>query len=329
MTDVLVTVDTELSAALHQRGVAAGGNVENSILGIVRAGTVGIGWQMDRLEEQGLKGVFFVDPLPALVYGKGVVADIVGPILERRHEVQLHAHTEWLAWAKASPVGDRRGQNIGDFELADQIALLKCARDLLEGADVPRPTAFRAGNYGADDRTLIALSHLGIAWDSSFNASYLGAPCRIALTKDDHAPVRRHGVIEMPVAGIFDRSGTVRPAQVCALSRWEMTDALRHAGRVGEPAFVIVTHSFEMLSRDRLRPNRAVMARFIAMCREIADNPDLRSAGFADLDPSIASPSLLSARSPRLAANSVRTISRMVEQAAGTLRYERQWLPSR
>lgn len=327
MTDVLVTVDTELSAALHQRGVTPCRNVENSIGGVVRSGAYGIGWQMDRLEEHGLKGVFFVDPLPALVYGKSVVADIVGPILERRHEVQLHAHTEWLAWASHSPIGDRRGRNIADFELADQIILLKCARDLLEEAGAARPIAFRAGNFGADDRSLIALSRLGILWDSSFNPAFLGGACRIGLTADDQGPVRRHGVIELPVSGILDRSRTIRPAQVCALSRWEMTDALRHAGNTGDAAFVIVCHSFEMLSRDRCRPNRAVMARFVAMCREIADNPALHSAGFANLDPAIATITSPDAR--RLAPNSVRTFGRVLEQAAATLRYERSWRPAR
>ena len=327
MTDVLITIDTELSAALHQRGMSARHNVENSILGIVPGGTVGIGWQMDQLEAHGLKGVFFVDPMPALVYGAAVIADIVGPILERQHEVQLHIHTEWLAWAKSAPVGDRRGQNIGDFDVADQTTLLTLARTLLEQAGVPCPIAFRAGNYGADDRTLTALAGLGIAWDSSFNASYLDAPCRIGLTADHHTPIWRHGVVEVPVSGIFASSGQIRPAQVCALSRWEMTDALRHAAQDRQLAFVIVSHSFEMLSRDRRRPNRAVMARFTAMCREIGLNPDLRSAGFTDLDPAIAAPTQPPAT--RLPANAVRTIGRVIEQAAATVRYERRWSVSR
>ena len=327
MTDVLITIDTELSAGLHQRGMSARENLDNSILGVVPGGTVGIGWQMDQLEAHGLKGVFFVDPMPALVYGPEFLADMIGPILARSHEVQLHVHTEWLAWAKSAPVGKRRGQNIGDFDLADQSTLLGLARDLLEQAAVPRPIAFRAGNYGADDRTLIALSDLGIAWDSSFNASYLGAACRIGLTANDHAPVWRHGVVEVPVSGISASSGLVRPAQVCALSRWEMIDALRHAAQHRQAAFVIVSHSFEMLSRDRRRPNRAVMARFTAMCREIARNPDLRSVGFGDLDPAIAAP--LHPKSSRLPANPVRMIGRVIEQAAATVRYERQWSRAR
>jgi hypothetical protein len=131
----------------------------------------------------------------------------------------------------------------------------------------------------------------------------------------------------VPVSGIFASSGQIRPAQVCALSRWEMTDALRHAAQDRQLAFVIVSHSFEMLSRDRRRPNRAVMARFTAMCREIGRSPDLRSAGFTDLDPAIAAPT--QPQASRLPANAVRTIGRVIEQAAATVRYERRWSVSR
>ena len=146
MTDVLITIDTELSAGLHQRGFSPGENHAASIDGVVDRGSVGIGWQMDRMEAHGLRGVFFVDPMPALIYGPDVLPPIVAPILARGHDVQLHIHTEWLAWAPSSPVCGRLGRNIGDFALEDQITLIALARDLLEEAGAPRPTAFRAGN---------------------------------------------------------------------------------------------------------------------------------------------------------------------------------------
>ena len=308
MADVLITIDTELSPGLHQRGWSAVANHAASIAGATADGAFGVGWQMDRMEAHGLTGVFFVDPMPALVYGPEVLPPIVEPIVARGHEVQLHCHPEWLAWAAASPVGERRGRNIGDFSPDDQVTLLSFARTLLEQAGAPRPIAFRAGNYGATAATLEALFRIGIAWDSSANPDFPGA----LPTSARHPEVR-----ELPVSGLYDRPGHVRPAQVCALSATEMTAALRHAAG-GNAPFVIVTHSFEMLSRDRLRPNRAVMARFEAMCRTIADTPGLRSAGFADLDPAAAVEDR-----PMLPAAPLRTIGRMVEQAVATFRYER------
>jgi peptidoglycan/xylan/chitin deacetylase (PgdA/CDA1 family) len=326
VTQTLITVDTELSALFHQRGVPLAANFSSAINGECADGSFGIGWQMGQMEARGLKGVFFVDPLPALVYGEAWLADVVGPIVTRGHEVQLHIHTEWLAWAKHSPVDGRQGQNLADFGLEDQQVLLGLATDLLMRAGAPRPTAFRAGNYGADDNSLRALAELGLIWDSSVNAPYLGGACRIGLSADQVSATERYKIIEIPVAGLNDRVGQVRPAQICALSAREMRGALRHAADHQHAAFVIVTHSFEMLSRDRRRANRAVIARFEAMCNVIADDPRLVSAGFNDLD-AAALRRMPNLQLTRLGPNRLRTLARMAEQAVATWRYERQLRP--
>jgi hypothetical protein len=326
MSDILITVDTELSAGRQARGMDARANFESSILGRTGQGDFGVGWQMDRLEAHGLKGVYFVDPMPGLVHGERLVADIVGPIVARGHEVQLHIHTEWLQWAKESPVGGRQGRNIGDFSLDDQITLLGAARDILVRAGAPAPIAFRAGNFGADDNSLKALAAIGIVWDSSVNPAYLGGDCRIAFPADRATAANLDGVTELPVAGLYDRPGHFRPAQICAMSATEMRAALRHAAGTRDFAFSIVTHSFEMLSRDRLRPNRAVMARFESLCRVIAATPGLRSAGFADLDAAalVRAP----AADHRLPPNYLHTAGRIAEQVLATWRYERRFRPA-
>ena len=324
VTKILLTVDTELSALLHQQGAPADVNFARSIDCSVGERAVGIGWQMDRLEAQGLKGVFFVDPMPALVYGPDVIARIVAPIVARGHEAQLHIHTEWLQWAGAAPVATR-GQNIGDFRFADQVTLIDHARRLLVEAGVPTPIAFRAGNYGANDDTLRALATLGVRWDSSFNAAYIGKPCGIGLDIDQVDPIERQGVGEIPVSAIFDRPRHIRHAQICALSEREVRAALDHAAATQRPTFTIVTHSFEMLSRDRMRANHAVMRRFEALCRHIAAHDGLDSVGFADLTPDILASD---SKGKRLPPNRLRTALRVVEQGVATLIYERQLRPA-
>lgn len=316
MANVLITVDTELSAGLHRGGVGARANFESSILGRCPAGDFGITYQMDVMDRHGLRGVFFVDPLPALVLGEQIIADIVGPIVARGHEIQLHAHPEWLEWAHSIPCAARSGRDMADFGLQDQRALIDYGLAVIQRAGAPRPIAFRAGNFGANDDTLRALAALGLRWDSSVNAAWLGGVCRIGFTAGRSAPLVLHGVSEAPVSGLAD--GGFRPAQVCALSAWEMRDALRHAATVDHPAFMIVTHSFELLSRDRRRPNRVVAQRFAAMARTIAETPGLQSLGFAGLDPSLAVPDV-----PRPPANRLRRMHRIAAQALANLRAER------
>lgn len=318
MTAVLITVDTELSALLNQRGLSARANFDSSILGRCGAGAFGVGWQMDVLDRHGLKGVFFVDPLPALVLGEGVIADTVGMIVGRGHDVQLHAHPEWLEWVKESPVEGRLGRNMADFSVADQVALLDYGCGVIERAGAARPVAFRAGNFGANDDTLRALTVLELRWDSSVNAGFLDGECRISVPPEQNLPVELHGVIELPVSGLYDRAGHFRPAQVCAMSGWEMRDTLRHAARQGHPVVTVVTHSFEMLSRDRSRPNRAVMARFEGLARFVGQHVLLETATFSTLG------DVRVADAPRAGPNLVRTMARVVEQAVATMMYERK-----
>jgi hypothetical protein len=326
MTSLLITVDTELSSSLHRGGATLKDNVARSIWGETRDGAFGIGWQMDLLDRQGLKGVFFLDPMPALVHGPDFLRAIVGAIVSRGHEVQLHIHTEWLEWADVSPVDGRRGRNIGDFTLDDQITLLRLARTLLEDAGAPPILAFRAGNFGANDDTLRALAALGILWDSSVNPAYLGRECGIDIGEEQIAPTRRLGMAELPVSGIADRPGGFRPAQICAMSAAEMRAGLRHAVQEGQDAFVVVTHSFEMLSRDRRRPNRAVIARFERLCREAARLPSVSPAGFTDLPPSLADRPDRSFT--RAAPSRLRTGLRQAQQAWATWRYEHRLVPA-
>lgn len=327
MTQAMITVDTELSALFHQRGMAPHDNFASSILGRCPAGEFGIGWQMDQMERSGNTGVFFVDPLPALVYGEQIIADIVGPIVERGHEVQLHIHSEWLEWAPNSPVDGRQGRNIGDFSLDDQIILLRLASDLLQRAGAPAPIAMRAGNFGANDDTLRAAAHIGLHYDSSFNAAFAGTACAIAIDRQQIDPVERLGIIEIPVSGLEDRPGSFRAVQVCAVSSREMRAALRHAAAQRQPIFMTVTHSFEMLSRDRQRPNWSVISRLQSLCRAIAQTTGVRSAGFTGID--MNGPAALGrASSTLLAPDRARTVLRLAEQALGTWLYERRLLPA-
>ncbi|ASY44041.1 MAG: polysaccharide deacetylase family protein [Pseudomonadota bacterium] len=326
MTALLITVDTELSASLQQRGVDLDDNIRRSIWAEAQGQAHGIGWQMDMLDRHGLKGVFFLDPLPALVHGADFLTPIVTAIVERGHEVQMHIHTEWLAWAKESPVGGRQGRNIGDFTLADQIVLLGLARQLLEQAGAPAITAFRAGNFGANDDTLRALAAIGLSWDSSVNPAYLGLDCHIDADPGEIGASRLHGISELPVSGISDRPGRFRPAQICAMSAAEMRAGLRHAAQEGHDAFVIVTHSFEMLSRDRQRPNGAVKARFVALCREAARLPQIRGAGFHDLPDDLADRAGRSLT--RVPPSRLRTGLRIAQQAWSTWRYEHRLVPA-
>ncbi len=318
MTRAIISFDTELSAGLYQRGMDARANFESSILGRCREGDFGIHFQMDMLERFGLTGVYFIDPMPALVYGPKVIDAIVQPVVERGHEVQLHIHTEWLEFAKFNPVGRLTGRNIGDFPLPAQKKLIALARDILISAGAPKPTAFRAGNFGANDDTLRALSALGFRFDSSFNGAYQGHGCDISLDAGNLGMREHEGVCEVPVSGLMDRASSFRPAQLCAMSEEEMRDALDHSAASGAIQFSAFSHSFELLSRDREVPNRLAIARMEALCRAVADDQRVSSGGFATLPAPPVRPRRIQVAAPK----PLRTLRRVIQQAVGHVVHE-------
>ncbi len=319
MTGVYITIDTEYWAGLAVRlGAHARDEVfDRSIACRTPTGDVGIGYQMDVMDNHGIKGVFFVDPMPALLWGTGAIAAVVEPILERGHEVQLHLHPEWLELAgDANPLAGRTGRNMHDFTEPEQVELLGLARDELVRAGAPAPTAFRAGNFGADDATLRALANVGIRYDSSHVPGIADSECRISLSADDRRVVRHQGTIEVPVGSIRSHGGQ-RHAQITALSHRELAAALRFCVRKGTAMLNIVSHSFELMSRDRTRANTIVRDRFARFCASIAATPGAHGATFTSHPPQIGDGTGAAA----MPHNPFRNAARVMEQLASNALY--------
>lgn len=319
MTALYITIDTEYSFGMARR-MGGGGRAENfasAIIGATSTGPLGIHYQMDRFDAAGIKAVFFVDPMPAMVWGTEAIADVVGPIVARGHDVQLHLHSEWLEIAgDASPLPGRTGNNLREFTFDEQCTLLDYARSQLIAAGAPAPVAFRAGNYGANDDTLRALAALGIAYDTSHCPGISGSECQISLGPDDRQVQRQHGTIEVPIGCIAAPGGALRHYQLTALSDGELVAALRHAVREGQNQVTMVSHSFELLSRDRMRANRVVQRRFDRLCAGLGKIAGLRTATYT------ASPPAIEAKTPApLPHSSLRTWRRYAEQAVANALY--------
>jgi hypothetical protein len=312
MLPVLITIDTEYSAGLYARGIGTDRavNFDRAIACRSSQGEAGIFYQMEVFERCGIKAIFFVDPMPALVWGQAAVDAVVQPIIERGHEVQLHCHTEWLEFAGNSPLLGRTGSNIKDFTQAEQHTLLEWGLDRIEQAGALRPIAFRAGNYGANDDTLRALAALGLHWDSSFPAGFAGSLCDISLPQGDCRPATHCGINEFPASAIAARGGG-RHAQLTALSFGEICAAITHAAQADWPGFCLVSHSFELYNRDTQRPNALLCRRFENFCEWLGSSGQAFGAGFHDLELERTYPQL-----PLLPHNYARTGLRLAEQLA-------------
>lgn len=260
-TPVFLTIDTEFAWRHHEAGLDAETLYRRSI----EPADVGLTYQLALLRAHGLKACFFVDPMPARLYGLEPFRRIVEAILAAGQEVQLHLHPRWARADRDDRATSDSRREMRDYTLADQQALIEQAEKLLVAAGAPSPVAFRAGTYGANDDTLAALAAAGLHYDSSHNGAALNTS-DIDLPADQIAPVTHNRIVEVPVTIVRDGPVRLRPLQLCALSSREMEAALRHAAARGHAAVTIVSHCFELANRAATRPNRVHLQRFRSLC---------------------------------------------------------------
>lgn len=281
MTSVFLTIDTEIAWRHHAAGLEMPTLFERSI----EPAGVGVTYQLGLLRRYGLKACFFVDPMPALLFGLDPFKRLIGAIREAGQEVQLHLHPNWTG-AKAGDRGAAHARfEMVEYDEADQAALISGARDLLMAAGAAAPVAYRSGSYAANDATLRALHAQGLRYDSSHNGAEHPWPSLIDLPLRQIAPIAHQGVIEVPVTVIEDRPGSLRNFQICALSSGEMLAALDHAVDHDHAAVTIVSHSFELANRSGTRPNSVHVRRFEGLCAMLAQRTArLPTTHFVDAD---------------------------------------------
>jgi hypothetical protein len=319
---VFITIDTETSIPPPAPDIDFDHLVSRGIWGECDEGNFGTRYMARIFEEYGLKAVFFVEALHASVFGPGHLDETVGVVQSHGQEAQLHVHTEWMAHAPAQLFDGRTGVNIADFSTAEQADILAAGKNNLVEAGVSDVTAFRAGNYGANDNTLPALARNGIHFDASYNASFVGDPCGISWPNRMTGPEKMGEMVEVPVSWFHDGPGHIRALQLCACSLSEMRHVLTGMAESGARAASIVLHSSELLSRDKSRVEKIVRSRFLGLCKFLADNREtFQTLGFNDV--AAWRTEELGKNPPAVRSAVTRTAFRMAEQAAGNFLYQR------
>ena len=286
MVDLLITIDTELRPSFDRNesgSVAA--NIDSNVWGITTDGEYGVRYQLDSFRMAGITAVFFVEALCSKVIGTDALARIIEPILTDGHEVQLHLHPEWLRYMEHPPVPHVGRNNMKELTEDEQLVLIDIGFTSLTTAGARNISAFRAGNYGANNATLRALRRAGLDYDSSYNALYLGRPCAIELDRVILAPREIEGVLEVPVTHYEDFPGHARHLQLGACSTAEIAAVLREAQDRNLPICTLVSHSFELLNAGHTRLNPILLRRFRALCDFLTEHrATIRTIGFDQIN---------------------------------------------
>ncbi|PPD35136.1 MAG: polysaccharide deacetylase [Methylomonas sp.] len=314
MVKVFITIDTEIWCDgwidIDNKFPAS---FKKYIYGSTPQGEYGLPFQLKVLDDYDIEGIFFVEPLFSLRFGKQPLSDIVGMIQTHKQEIGLHPHPEWIDEAK-KPILNAIFNKIPRLSLLSfeqQKKVITIGKELLQQAGSTPISCFRAGSYAANNNTLKALAENNIFIDSSYNyASDVGvedmAPGLTLIQ-----PFTFGAVTVYPVSFFEDKSpNKYRPLQLTACSTKEIEFILNHAFENQLDSVVIVSHSFELLTPDKSRPNKLLVDRFIKLCHFLSENRDkFQSSHMSKLQ----SKTMTEQKSiPR--SNIFRTFDRMLEQ---------------
>jgi hypothetical protein len=314
MLDVFFTVDVEIWCGgwrdIDARFPRA---FQQYVYGKTPQGEYALRYKLKQLQDHGLHGVFFVEPLFATRFGLEPLAEIIGLIQEHGQEVQEHLHTEWVCESQEPLIGQAspRRQFLRQFSLEEQTTLIGAGKQLIERAGGGKINAFRAGSFGFNRDTLSALAANNIVFDSSYNASMCGPDSGVMPGQAVFDAVECDSVMEYPMTVFNDGTGKLRHVQLGACSSREMEGLLWQALESGRKSFVMLSHNFELLNSARDRPDMTMVRRFRDLCRFLDNNRDsFRMRGFQDL-----TPDTVSTQPPVLTSPLWKTGHRMMQQA--------------
>ena len=154
-THFIVTVDTETFLVNNQLLP-----FETNIYGNIDGVEYGVRKIMEICERYKAKATFFVDVYMYYRYGENMVRTLCEVINDRGHDVQLHAHANWIP--------NCSDEFVSAYSLQEQINIIAEGKNLISKWTGCVPIAFRAGSYGLNLDTIRALEANGFLIDSSY-----------------------------------------------------------------------------------------------------------------------------------------------------------------
>jgi hypothetical protein len=220
----------------------------------------GIRALMDVAEEFRAKIVFFHEVLETLQYGSEIER-AARYVLERGHDLQLHAHIEFLPpefWARCGYHRPTWAMNLFDEKTARLV--IDYGVELFERMAGHRPIAFRAGAFRYNQSMLQALAFAGIPLSFQYYPATAHKPTYPHGFDAGVLPVFRwsNGIVEVPV-GVYENR---HPRQ--QLPRYKgfefeqllapqqprmMMEQIRSRGPEYR-VFVLVLHSWSLLHKN-------------------------------------------------------------------------------
>ncbi len=237
------------------------------------------------LERNSAKATFFVEALNTCYFSNDEMGRYARSLLSKGFDVQMHTHPCWEFFAKENwqsyiPVTPK--DNYSELSVESIVESLNLALDVFSHWQVPRPTAFRAGNLAASGNLYKALKICGFEHSSNIGMPYF-------KPKEEHLQFENDcreidGVYESPVTSFVSMGWKKKLLTITGTSFYEMKNVLQKAHEQGVENIVVLTHIHEFLNYDKNQLNKINLARLNKLCRLINKNEEYEFANISELN---------------------------------------------
>jgi len=235
----------------------------------------------DILKKANLKATFFLEPFNEDLGWPGETEPVARYLVEKGQDVQLHIHPNHVHYGlHRAGMPFQRTDQMADLPQPRQKELIMRGSDLLESWTGTCPIAFRAGNMGASEETLAALTEAGLWIDSSYTFPYVGGQCLFQESERYNGSKWYGEILEVALSAYQQPNipglHPAKPVDLMGSSFEECRDAVQMICDAGGDA-VAILHSFSLFKvRDKQynggKLNRVVTRRFERFCEWLDDN---------------------------------------------------------
>lgn len=247
---LLITIDVEAGPHLQSAD-----HVARLIWGEFGKHRLGIGRMMDIAERYGRKLTFFLDFCETLQY-PGAFERICREILAHGHDIQLHAHTQFLTESFWKERGLRQVHcGLDHYTRGHAEALMEFLVDCACSLGNKRPVAFRGGAFRYNSAILYAMARCRVPLSFNYNIK-----TRYQFNNHSNRGVFRwsNGIVEIPMSYTEIR-GRMREFEFSSTSSTDFRDEElvrsymeQFYSEFGNDAvLVMLMHSWSFLYREK------------------------------------------------------------------------------
>ena len=268
---LLITIDTESLVQTPPFRNKYGNDLIYSDLGVPQI--------LKILGQFKFSATFFLNVFEHFVWGKDKMSMISKTILTAGSDIQLHTHPIWGF--------DPNREHMYQYSLDEQIEIIREGKELIKEWTGGYPIAHRAGAYGLNEDTLIALKENNIPIDSSMFYSHPN--CKIVWARNKI--LERNGIIEVPVTGFYrdvcwgagplslKRSRSFVKTDIDWASLDELKNFVKEAKKHNIRVMNLFMHSYSLIRWDsgftNFRPDYADIEKFTNFLKLIKSDKEI------------------------------------------------------